>query len=124
MWEFDEIRDISLKHLEKLDLDNIDRICIAEQYDLGVEWAVEAYWTICTRPHALTFDEAQRLSLETVVRIGAIRENFRGPSRINFSARRDLKQSMKAMLVGDMEQISGNDFDGPLWSGQKYASTF
>jgi len=119
MWEFDPIRDVAVKHLETLDLKPIDRVCIAEQFDLGVAWAIDAYWDLCTRPKALAVSEARSLTLESVVRIAQIREYFRGPSRVNGSGSHGtsshLKQAMVEMLEGKDVGDSA-EFEDALWS--------
>ncbi|KAI0352036.1 hypothetical protein OH77DRAFT_1429073 [Trametes cingulata] len=76
-WEFNDIRELAIRQLQSLDMHPVDRILIAQEFDIGGRWALSAYTALCERPEPLSLAEASRLGLETTTRIAQLREQLR-----------------------------------------------
>jgi len=73
-WEMDTIRKVAFQELGKLPMDPMDKIVLGERYEMGREWASDAYLKICTREEPLTFEEGSRISFNLFTLIAAARE--------------------------------------------------
>lgn len=58
----------------------VDRILLAQEFDIGGRWALAAYTALCERPTPLSLAEATRLGLETATTIAQLREQIRARS--------------------------------------------
>ncbi|EPT02470.1 hypothetical protein FOMPIDRAFT_1118284 [Fomitopsis schrenkii] len=85
-WEFNDIRALAIRELQKLEVRPVDAIVLSRKYDIGGRWTLAAYAALCQRADALTLDEAGHLGLETTVRIAQLRERVqrRVPARSNY----------------------------------------
>ena len=73
-WEFNGIRALAIRELQKLEVSPVDAIVLSRKYDIAGRWTLAAYAALCQRVDALTLEEAGRLGLETTVRIAQLRE--------------------------------------------------
>ncbi|KAL4244341.1 hypothetical protein ABKN59_010658 [Abortiporus biennis] len=73
--QFDRLRDRCIVELgpRSTELDPIDRICLAQRFDIPM-WYQVAYEEICARDHPLEVWEAQKIGLETAIRLAKTRE--------------------------------------------------
>ncbi|KAI0366761.1 hypothetical protein BV20DRAFT_971499 [Pilatotrama ljubarskyi] len=76
-WEFNDIRELAIRQLQSLDMHPVDRVLLAQEFDIGGRWALSAYTALCERPEPLSLAEAGRLGLETTTRIAQLREQLR-----------------------------------------------
>jgi hypothetical protein len=74
-WDFKDVRPVAINNLSEIALP-IDKIRLARYHGLE-EWLLEAYIVICRRSEALSIEEARRIPLEDVVKIGIIRQSIR-----------------------------------------------
>lgn len=75
-WEFNDIRALAIRELQKLEVSPVDAIVLSRKYDIAGRWTLAAYAALCQRADALTLQEAGRLGLETTVRIAQLREKI------------------------------------------------
>ncbi|KIJ63371.1 hypothetical protein HYDPIDRAFT_156204 [Hydnomerulius pinastri MD-312] len=76
LWEFTSIRDQSLVELRTLLEDPIDRILLAKEFDIEGEWLLEAMNELARRPKPLGMEDVERLGVEFVIQMAAVRESF------------------------------------------------
>jgi hypothetical protein len=76
-WEFDSVRRIAIRELERYPLSPIDKIRLSREFDIATPWTLKAYTELCERPEALSVQEALSLGLQVTVRISQIRERLR-----------------------------------------------
>ncbi|KIO30408.1 hypothetical protein M407DRAFT_20475 [Tulasnella calospora MUT 4182] len=76
MWEFEQLRDYILKHLNKSITDPLKRIEIAD--DLGIDqWIAPALAQLCNREAPLTPAEGVRLGFKRFAEVSRLREHPR-----------------------------------------------
>ncbi|PCH35702.1 hypothetical protein WOLCODRAFT_50933, partial [Wolfiporia cocos MD-104 SS10] len=75
-WDFEDIRKLAIRELQKLNISAVDKIVLARAHDIHGRWAVDAYLVLCERPDPLTIPEARRLGLETTTTIAQLREQI------------------------------------------------
>ncbi|KAL1759887.1 hypothetical protein FB107DRAFT_287355 [Schizophyllum commune] len=75
-WSVFGLRDLAIEEI-KPQATPFDKVVIAREFELGKDWLVPAFVSICERPNWLNRAEAERLGLPTVVEIGRIREEAR-----------------------------------------------
>ncbi|KAL1725245.1 hypothetical protein EV714DRAFT_288050 [Schizophyllum commune] len=80
-WSVFGLRDLAIEEI-KPKATPFDKVVIAREFELGKDWLVPAFVSICERPQWLNRAEAERLGLPTVVEIGRLREEARafGPA--------------------------------------------
>ncbi|KAI0330433.1 hypothetical protein GY45DRAFT_754913 [Cubamyces sp. BRFM 1775] len=76
-WEFTGVRALAIRSLQSLDITPVERILLAQEFDIPGRWALPAYVALCERPEPLSLGEAALLGLETSVRIAQLREQLR-----------------------------------------------
>ncbi|KAI0368865.1 hypothetical protein BV20DRAFT_968647 [Pilatotrama ljubarskyi] len=76
-YEFEQHRTLAIERLERL-ATPIDRILLARMYDI-THWLQEAYYDLCVREEALTYDEGVRLGMADVILLADLRQRIRGP---------------------------------------------
>ena len=59
----------------------IDKIILAQEFDIGGRWLLGAYTALCERAEPLSISEGTRLGLETAMRVAQLREQLRSGSR-------------------------------------------
>ena len=75
-WEFESIRWVAIRELEKFSIDAVEKIVLSRRFDINSPWALAAYTEVCQRPDTLTVSEARTLGLETAMRIYQLREKM------------------------------------------------
>ena len=76
-WEFDDIRALAIREIERCPLTPVEKIALSREFDISSLWSLNAYTELCERPEALTVQEALALGLQTTVRISQLRERLR-----------------------------------------------
>ncbi|KAH7338057.1 hypothetical protein B0J17DRAFT_660599 [Rhizoctonia solani] len=72
---FSELRAFLLPLAEE-NLDDVDKIVFAREFDIN-EWLVPAHVRLCKREEHLSFEEARKLQVDSVLMISQIREKHR-----------------------------------------------
>lgn len=74
LWGFDTIRQIAIDHLKK-SVSAVDRIVLAEMYDLDFEsWSLHAMHVIVRRHRPISVAEGQRIGIEMALKLASVRE--------------------------------------------------
>ncbi|TFK74675.1 hypothetical protein BDN72DRAFT_671920 [Pluteus cervinus] len=76
-YEFEEVKKLALRELEKQPLDVADRIQLYEEQKADVSLVIPYYFDISTRPHILSRGEARTLGLDASLTIHECREHSR-----------------------------------------------
>jgi hypothetical protein len=75
-WEFDDIRALAIREIERYPLNSVDKIVLSRQFDITSMWTLRAYTELCERSEPLTDHEALALGLQTTVRVSQLRERL------------------------------------------------
>ncbi len=76
-WEFDDIRAMALRELQKLDLTPAQKIALSHRYEIRPDWRMPALIFLCEQPDPPSFDDAQILGLQNVLLLSKAREKLR-----------------------------------------------
>ncbi|OSC98445.1 hypothetical protein PYCCODRAFT_1001730 [Trametes coccinea BRFM310] len=123
-WEFNDVRELAIRELQVLDMSPIDRICLAQEFDITGRWALSAYIALCERPEPLSLDEAARLGLDVSIRIAQLREQLRarGHRSSNMGGYHSLTRSAalrhdasRGSVGGVVKPLSGRPAERPQW---------
>jgi len=74
MWKFESIMHLAIDHLTQIDAP-IDKIVLGRRHGV-VEWLKDSYEAVCTRQTPLTHEEGNRLGMEEVIKISAVRQTY------------------------------------------------
>ncbi|TFK23599.1 hypothetical protein FA15DRAFT_459035 [Coprinopsis marcescibilis] len=78
-WLFVHMRIIAIEHLTAVDMDPIDRACLAKELHIR-SWLASSYEKLLMRPEMFTKEEAARIGWEVAIRmVGIIIERLRTP---------------------------------------------
>ncbi len=80
-WDFTDIRTLAIREIQSLDMSPVDRVILAQEFDIGGRWLLGAYTALCERAEPLSISEGTRLGLETAMRVAQLREQLRSSSR-------------------------------------------
>ncbi|PIL33811.1 hypothetical protein GSI_04436 [Ganoderma sinense ZZ0214-1] len=80
-WDFTDIRTLAIREIQSLDISPIDKVVLAQEFDIGGHWLLGAYIALCERAEPLLISEGTRLGLETAMRVAQLREQLRSSSR-------------------------------------------
>jgi len=76
-YEFVEIREMAINTLSKTFMDPIDKISIAQQYDIRLDWVITSFIELCLREAPLTYEEGLKLGMKIVTKLASAREILR-----------------------------------------------
>ncbi|KAG0708636.1 hypothetical protein DFH29DRAFT_979301 [Suillus ampliporus] len=76
-WSFCNVKELTVRELEKIQIEPVDKIAIYHEYNISKLFLVPSYITVCKRDKPLTFAEGMQLGMETVLRIADARERAR-----------------------------------------------
>ncbi|KAF7297137.1 hypothetical protein MIND_00946600 [Mycena indigotica] len=73
-WEFDQVTDLAIRELEKLEMKSVDRIALYQKHGLKLDAPVLVghYVSLCARGYPLDLAESQKLPLDTVVLVNQV----------------------------------------------------
>ncbi|KAI1788338.1 hypothetical protein LXA43DRAFT_1159976 [Ganoderma leucocontextum] len=80
-WDFNDIRALAIREIQSLAMSPVDKIVLAQEFDIDGRWLLAAYTALCERPSPLSVSEGTRLGLETAMRVAQLREQLRASSR-------------------------------------------
>ncbi|KIK44513.1 hypothetical protein CY34DRAFT_79692 [Suillus luteus UH-Slu-Lm8-n1] len=76
-WSFCNVKELTVRELEKLQIEPVDKIAIYHEYSINKIFLIPAYIAVCKRDKPLTFSEGMQLGMETVLRVADARERAR-----------------------------------------------
>ncbi|KAG1836088.1 hypothetical protein DFJ58DRAFT_191183 [Suillus subalutaceus] len=76
-WSFCNVKELTVRELEKISIEPVDKIAIYHEYSINKLSLIPAYIAICKRDKPLTFTEGIKLGMETVLRVADARERAR-----------------------------------------------
>ncbi|KAL4079128.1 hypothetical protein J3A83DRAFT_4086788 [Scleroderma citrinum] len=76
-WGFHNIKELTVRELEKLEIESIEKIAIYHEYSISKLYLIPSYIAVVKREKPLTFTEGMKLGMETVLRIADARERAR-----------------------------------------------
>ncbi|KAI8978253.1 hypothetical protein BD414DRAFT_421962 [Trametes punicea] len=77
LWEFTDVRALAIRSLQVLNMSPVERIVLAQEFDIDGRWTLSAYIALCERPEPLSLAEASQLGLDISIRIAQLREQLR-----------------------------------------------
>lgn len=75
-WEFQEIRNLATRQLERLHIDAVEKIAIYKEYKIKPELLLPSYMALCKKDKLPSPEEGKVLSMETVLKIACAREEM------------------------------------------------
>ncbi|KAI5988172.1 hypothetical protein EDD15DRAFT_2389351 [Pisolithus albus] len=76
-WGFNNVKELTVRELEKLEIECVDKISIYHEYSISKLYLIPSYISVVKRDKPLTFTEGVKLGMETVLRIADARERAR-----------------------------------------------
>ncbi|KAI6115849.1 hypothetical protein F5141DRAFT_1187318 [Pisolithus sp. B1] len=76
-WGFNNVKELTVRELEKLEIECVDKISIYHEYNISKLYLIPSYITIVKRDKPLSFTEGVKLGMETVLRVADARERAR-----------------------------------------------
>ncbi|KAG0708635.1 hypothetical protein DFH29DRAFT_426171 [Suillus ampliporus] len=73
-WGFHKMRKLVVRQLEKIELNPIDKIKIYSDFKIDAQLLLPSYTTLAMSPTLPSLSEAQKLSLETILKLTMARE--------------------------------------------------
>lgn len=73
-WGFDSMRELAIRQLERYSMSPVDRIALYKEYQIDKKLLIPSYIDLCKSPTLPSPADAQRLQLETILRIADARE--------------------------------------------------
>lgn len=76
-WSFCNVKELTVRELEKIEIEPVDKIAIYHEYGINKLFLIPAYLAVCKRDKPLSFAEGTQLGMETVLRVADARERVR-----------------------------------------------
>ena len=76
-WTFDSVKELSVRELEKIEIEAVEKISIYHDNNISRLYLIPSYIDVCKRDKPLSFTEGMKLGMETVLRIAEARERLR-----------------------------------------------
>lgn len=76
-WGFNSVKELTVRELEKLEIESIEKIAIYHEYGISKLYLIPSYITVVKRGKPLSFTEGMKLGMETVLRVADARERAR-----------------------------------------------
>ncbi|KAJ7072823.1 hypothetical protein C8F01DRAFT_1105354 [Mycena amicta] len=73
-WGFAEVKNLCIRHLEKLEMLDVDRIVLYHTFNVDEKHLVPRYVALAERPELLTVEEGLQLGMQTVIALTRARE--------------------------------------------------
>lgn len=115
-WIFPEVKKLAIRELEKLQMPDIERIHVYQEYDVDRRLLVERYAALCERQEPLTFEEGMKLGMATSLMIARARECVRSPSvgGMRSPSSVNLPSSEMMSIIKDLFNISDTAAYSPI----------
>ncbi|EGN92767.1 hypothetical protein SERLA73DRAFT_190617 [Serpula lacrymans var. lacrymans S7.3] len=95
-WGFLSVKDLTVRELEKLTIEPIDKISIYHTYSIDKLFLIPSYIAVCKRDKPLGMAEGTKLGLETVLRLAEARERVR---------QRAVESGIRSPTFADVEEF-------------------
>ncbi|KAF9460724.1 hypothetical protein BDZ94DRAFT_1169173 [Collybia nuda] len=79
-WEFNEVKNLAVRELQKQDLGVVERIALYQTYKVDAQFLVPLYAILCSRDEPPNDEEADALGSKTAIRVYRARERLRAQS--------------------------------------------
>ncbi|KIM59321.1 hypothetical protein SCLCIDRAFT_1028542 [Scleroderma citrinum Foug A] len=76
-WGFNSVKELTVRELEKLEIESIEKIAIYHEYSISKLYLIPSYISVVKRDKPLSFTEGMKLGMETVLRVADARERVR-----------------------------------------------
>ncbi|KAI6040624.1 hypothetical protein EDC04DRAFT_3140241 [Pisolithus marmoratus] len=87
MWEFDELRNVAIQHLDQPSpsfnaadtpppFNPVDKFALASKYEIK-EWYLPALLTLARRSKPISIEEGHRIGFENALKVAAVREELK-----------------------------------------------
>ena len=73
MWEFQKIRATAITKIERMPLDLVDKLVIAQKFDISA-WVMPTLVELSHRKEMVSFSEANQLGMKWVLELAKLRE--------------------------------------------------
>ncbi|KAI5988174.1 hypothetical protein EDD15DRAFT_2172661 [Pisolithus albus] len=73
-WGFDSMRELAIHQLERLEMDPVEKITLYKKHRINRKLLIPSYVELCKSPTLPSPAEAERLQMETVLRLATARE--------------------------------------------------
>jgi hypothetical protein len=110
-WDFPQIKELAIRHIQTYDMDPISRIRLYQDNQLPEKHLFPLYVQVASRDEVLGLEESRVLGLETLVLVHQARERLRSPvspanNRMLSPIRTDLKPTDVIDIVSATFNIS------------------
>lgn len=108
-WSFCNVKELTVRELEKIPIEPVDKIAIYHEYSINKLFLIPAYIAVCKRDKPLSFSEGIKLGMETVLRVADARERARqraAESGIRSPAYDDFEDSDMESMVKEVFGIT------------------
>ncbi|KAL0955732.1 hypothetical protein HGRIS_001949 [Hohenbuehelia grisea] len=101
-WEFNEVKNLCVRELEKLAMPDVDRVVIYHKYHVDRNLLIPRYAALCAREEPLTLPEGMKLGMETTLMISRARECARALPRPDSGARSPTRAEVEPVVMTDI----------------------
>ena len=104
-WGFNSIKELTVRELEKIEIESIEKISIYHEYAISKLYLIPSYISVVKRDKPLSFTEGMKLGMETVLRVADARERARqhaSESGVRTPSFDDFDDSEVEVLVRDV----------------------
>ncbi|KAE9403826.1 hypothetical protein BT96DRAFT_451472 [Gymnopus androsaceus JB14] len=139
-FKFPEVKKLAIRHLEKIDLELVERISLYQECSADEDVLIPLYAQLCARDRTLSLVETHKLGYETAVMVFQAREHLRSPSDRGKSPLPDdveegevedtIRDLMKDLFIGSdhrcgiRRSISGDKYDTQRTQNTKSSQDF
>ena len=120
-WGFDSMRELAVRQLERLSLGPIDKIALYMEHKIDGRLLIPSYIELCKSPTLPSFDDGQRLTMKTVLRLAAARERalLRAIERgVVTPTCADVEDAELESIVSDVFELDGPSSEEPEQFGR------
>lgn len=104
-WGFNNVKELTVRELEKLEIESVDKISIYHEHNISKLYLIPSYVAIVKRDKPLTLHEGMKLGMETVLRTADARERARqraSESGVRTPSFDDFEDSEVEIIVRDV----------------------
>jgi len=125
-WGFESMRELAVRQLERIALGPIDKIALYKEHKIDGRLLIPSYIELCKSPTLPSFNDGERLTMETVLRLAAARERalLRALERgVMTPTSADVEDSELESIVSDVFELGAPSSGGPEQFGHAPAES-